>query len=80
MHGATAATYRVAAGDAGKTIGLTVTATDANGTKTPAYASLSGPVAAAAATLASTVQPKLTGTAGRGQTLTIDRRLVDGEP
>ena len=71
VHGATAATYRVAAGDAGKTIGLTVTATDATGTKTPAYASLSGPVAAASATLASTVQPKLTGTAVVGQTLSI---------
>ena len=61
VHGATKATYKLAAKDTGKTIGLTVTATDGNGTKAPAYASLVGPVASAAATLVSTAQPKATG-------------------
>lgn len=69
VHGATAANYKLAAADAGKTIGLTVTATDATGTKQPAYSSLAGPVAAAAATLVPTVQPKVT---VQGQTLAVD--------
>ena len=68
VHGATKPTYRVARADAGKTLGLAVTATDATA-KTPAYASLVGPVAASAATLASTAQPKV---AIQGQTLTAD--------
>jgi len=71
VHGATAATYRIASADAGKSVGLTVTATDGNGMKQPAYASLVGPVAAAPATLVSTVQPKLTGSPVQGQTLTV---------
>jgi hypothetical protein len=68
VHGATKQTYRTAKTDAGKTLGLTVTATDATG-KAPAYASLVGPIAASAATLASTAQPKVT---VQGQTLTVD--------
>lgn len=71
VHGATAATYRLTSADGGKTIGLTVTATDATPTTTPAYASLAGPVAVASATFASTVQPKLTGSTVVGQTLSI---------
>jgi hypothetical protein len=69
VHGATGANYKLAAADAGKTIGLTVTATDATGTKQPAYSALAGPVAAAAASLVSTVQPKVT---LQGQTLTVE--------
>jgi hypothetical protein len=69
VHGATKATYRIVKADAGKTIGFTVTATDATGAKQPAYASLAGPVAASSATLVSTVQPKV---AVQGQTLTAD--------
>jgi hypothetical protein len=68
VHGATKQTYRLAKADTGKTIGLTVTAADATA-KTPAYASLVGPVAAPAATLASTAQPKI---AVQGQTLSVD--------
>ncbi len=71
VHGATAATYRLTAKDAGQTIGLTVTATDGTGTKQPAYASLIGPVGASSATLAATAQPTLTGSAVQGQTLTV---------
>ena len=69
VHGATKSTYRLVAADAGKTIGLTVTATDATGAKQPAYASLVGPIAPSSATLASTGAPKVS---GQGQTFTVD--------
>jgi hypothetical protein len=69
VHGATAASYRLVAADAGKTIGLTVTATDATGTKQPAYSALAGPVGASTATLVSSVQPKAT---LQGKTVTVD--------
>jgi hypothetical protein len=68
VHGATGKSYLQVAKDVGKTIGLTVKVTD-GGTTTPAYASLVGPVAAAAAP-ASTVQPAVTGQAIQAQTLT----------
>jgi large repetitive protein len=71
VHGATATTYRLTAKDAGKTVGLTITATDGAGTKQPAYASLVGPVAAASAPLASTAQPRIGGSPAQGQTLTV---------
>jgi len=80
VHGATAATYRLASADAGKTVGLTVTATDGNGMRQPAYASLVGPVAAKSATLVSTVQPKLTGSPVQGQTLTADAGTWSSKP
>ncbi|HEY2542105.1 MAG TPA: hypothetical protein VGH92_03550 [Gaiellaceae bacterium] len=69
VHGATKPTYRLVTADVGKTIGFTVNATDATGAKQPAYASLVGPVAAAKATLAGTVQPKVT---AQGQSFTVD--------
>jgi len=69
VHGATKPTYRLVKADAGKTIGFTVTATDASPAKLPAYASLVGPVAASTATLVSTTQPKV---AVQGQALTAD--------
>ena len=60
VHGATGVGYRLVAADAGKTIGLTVKATDTTGTTT-AYASLVGPVAATGAQLLATAAPKITG-------------------
>ena len=69
VHGATKPTYRLVKADAGKTIGFTVTATDATPAKQPAYASLVGLVAASSATLVSTAQPKVT---VQGQALTAD--------
>lgn len=69
VHGATRATYRLVAADAGKTIGFTVNATDATGAKQPAYASLVGPIAAPSPPIASTAQPKVT---TQGQTFTVD--------
>jgi hypothetical protein len=70
IHGATRATYTQVAADAGKTIGLTVRATDSTGT-TPGYSSLAGVVAAAAPALAVTVQPSLSGTPAVGSALKV---------
>ncbi len=70
VHGATKGSYTLVASDVGKTIGLTVRATDSTGT-TPAYASLAGLVAAKAAKLAATAQPTLAGNAAVNQALTV---------
>src|SRR5262249_14979496 len=67
VRGATAQGYRLAATDAGKTIGLTVTATDTTGKSQPAYAALAGPVVTT--TLASTAQPAVS---AKDQTFTVD--------
>ena len=68
IHGATAATYRLVAADVGKTIGLTVTATDATSAKQAAYSALVGPVAAKTAKLISTTRPPVTVS---GQAVTV---------
>ena len=70
VHGATKGTYTLVASDVGKSIGLTVRATDSTGT-TPAYGSLAGLVAAKGASFAATAQPTLTGTGTVGQALTV---------
>ena len=70
IHGATRATYTQVAADVGKTIGLTVRATDTTGT-TAAYASLAGRIVGSTSAVAATTQPTLTGTATAGQVLTI---------
>jgi hypothetical protein len=70
IHGATRPSYTTVPKDAGQTLGLTVRATDSTGL-TPAYSSLAGPVAPAAATLAATAQPTLTGDPTAGRTLTV---------
>ena len=67
IHGSTRSTYTQVAADAGKTIALTVHATDATGT-TSAYSSLAGTVAPASSSLAATAQPTLTLT---GQVLEV---------
>ncbi|HUZ99394.1 MAG TPA: hypothetical protein VMU74_08540 [Gaiellaceae bacterium] len=77
VRGATKPTYRLVKADAGKTIGFTVTATDATSAKQPAYASLVGLVAASSATLVSTAQPKLV---AQGQALTADAGLWTATP
>jgi hypothetical protein len=64
IHGAVKSTYTVVAKDTGHTLGLTLQVAG------PSYASLVGPVAAAAA-LASTAQPGLTGKPVQGQALTV---------
>ena len=71
VHGATAGTYRLVAADAGRTLGLTVTAAGSGGSK-QAYASLVGPIAAAGATLLSTGQPRVSGAPIPGSTLSVD--------
>jgi hypothetical protein len=70
VHGATASTYTPAARDVGRTLGLTVRATDAIGTAS-AYASLVGPVADADATLVSAGQPTIAGPPTQGAALEV---------
>jgi hypothetical protein len=70
VHGATKATYKLVSSDVGKTIGVTVRATDSTGTA-PAYGSLAGLVAAKTGKLVATAQPTLAGNAAVGQTLTV---------
>ena len=70
VHGATKSTYTLVAADVGRTLGLTVRATDSTGTA-PGYASLAGLVAAKSLKLAATTQPTLAGTAAAGQALTV---------
>jgi hypothetical protein len=70
IHGATGPGLTLSRKDAGTTIGLTVTATDAGGS-TPAYASLAGPVAPAKPLLVSTAQPQVTGLAVAGKPLQV---------
>jgi hypothetical protein len=79
IHGATAPSYKLAAADATRTIGLTVTATDSSG-KASAYASVVGLVAPATATFVSTVQPAVTGTVQPGRTLQVDNGAWSGSP
>ncbi len=76
VRGATKPTYRLVAADKGKTLGLTVNATDATGAKQPAYASLVGLVADASA-LAATAQPIVT---VQGQTLAVVAGAWTGTP
>jgi hypothetical protein len=70
IHGATAPGLTLGKKDVGKTIGLTVTATDATGS-TSAYASLVGPVASTKPLLVSTAQPQVTGLAVEGKQLQV---------
>jgi large repetitive protein len=70
IHGATKATYVLGAKDVGHALGFAVHATDSTGSAT-AYATLVGPVAAANAGLAATVQPTITGNAAPGQALQV---------
>ena len=68
LHGATAAGYTLSKRDAGKTIGLTVNATDDAGS-TPAYASLVGPIARPTPLLVATSQPLVAGFAVQGKSV-----------
>ena len=70
VRGLAAPSYALAARDRDKTIGLTVTATDASGSST-AYASLVGPVAGAKPLLVSTAQPQVTGVPIQGRELQV---------
>lgn len=79
IAGATAAAVRPQALDAGKTLGLTVRATDLTGTTT-AYASLVGPVAAPAAVLVATSAPTISGSAVAGGSLTVSQGSWSSPP
>jgi hypothetical protein len=76
IHGATRSTYTQVAADVGRTLGLTVRATDATGT-TSAYSSIAGLVAAAGSTLVATAQPTLTAT---GATLQVRQGTWSATP
>jgi hypothetical protein len=71
IHGATGAGYTLVDKDVGRTIGLTVRATDTTGTAT-AYASLAGPIASSTSRVAATSQPKVAGAAVVGHAVTVD--------
>jgi hypothetical protein len=71
IRGATSAGYQLVGRDAGKTIGLTVSATDATGATERAYASLVGPIAPSTPLLVATAQPTLTGTPIQGKSLQV---------
>ncbi len=70
IHGATAPSYALAARDVGKTIGLTVFATDSSGTSS-AYSSLVGPIAPSRPLLESTAQPVVAGPPVVGKTVQV---------
>jgi hypothetical protein len=70
IHGATAAGYELGTKDAGKSIGLTITAKNSSGASS-AYASLVGPIAAAKPLLVSTAQPQITGVPIAGKSLQV---------
>jgi hypothetical protein len=70
VHGATAAGYTLTRADAGKAIGLTVTAAE-GASQAVAYASLVGPVAPPKPLLVSTAQPQITGLAVGGSLLQV---------
>ena len=70
IHGATLATYMQLRADVGRTLAVTVSATDQSGTAV-AYSSLTGVVAKGTAPVAAAGQPTLTGDALVGRTLTV---------
>lgn len=70
IHGSTSPTYALVEKDVGKTIGLTVSATDSTGTAI-AYSSLVGPIAPSRPLLESTVQPVVSGSPVEGKTLQV---------
>jgi hypothetical protein len=70
IHGATSPTFPLGDRDVGKTLGLTVTATDSTGT-TSAFAGLVGPIAPRRPLLESTAQPVVTGPPIQGKTVQV---------
>ena len=70
VRGATKETYTLAARDTGKTVGLTLRATDSSGVVT-AYSSLVGPISPTPSVLIATKQPTIGGDPRAGQTLIV---------
>ena len=70
ISGAKSQTYPLGPKDVGKTVGLTVWATDSAGTSS-AYASLVGPIATSRPLLEATAQPVVTGSPVVGKTLQV---------
>ena len=70
VHGATSPTYSLGNRDIGKTLGLTVYATDSTGTAS-AFSSLIGPIAPSRPLLESTAQPLVTGPPAVGKVIQV---------
>ncbi len=70
IHGATSPTYALVDRDVGRTLGLTVTATDTTGTAR-AYANLIGPIAPSRPLLVATAQPTISGPPVEGKSLQV---------
>jgi len=70
VAGATKSTYRLVARDVGRTVGLTVLATDVTGTAS-GYAGLVGPIVRTGAPEEATEQPEVSGDAKVGATLAV---------
>lgn len=79
IRGATRATYLAVARDTGKTLGLTLNATDATGTAT-AYSSLVGPIAPVPSVLLATKQPMISGDPRSGQRLVVSAGTWSPKP
>jgi hypothetical protein len=79
LRGAAAAHYRLGANDVGHTLAVNVRAIDSTGS-TNAYTSLIGPVAGSGSTLASTVQPAVSGTAALGGSIQVDTGTWSPKP
>ena len=78
LRGATRSTYTLVAADAGRTLALTVRATDSTGTSL-GYSSLAGAVASSSA-LAAREQPQLDGIAALGQQLHVIAPVFTTKP
>jgi hypothetical protein len=77
IPGATSGTYALVAADEGKTIGVGVTASNADGSST-AYSALVGPVPPQGSAPAYTTQPSISGTAKEGEKLSASRGAWSG--
>jgi hypothetical protein len=79
IGGASAPTYTLGRRDAGQTVAVALSASDATGATT-ALSSVAGPVAARGATVYATAQPRLTGTPEPGQQLRAEPGAWDVTP
>jgi len=77
IDGATNNTLKLADAQVGKTVGVAVTATNADGSAT-AYSDLAGPVAPAGSVPAYTTQPAISGAAKQGEKLTVSNGVWSG--
>jgi hypothetical protein len=79
IRGATGQTYTLVSRDVGKTLGLTLHATDSSGTAI-AYAGLAGPIAPTPSVLIATAAPTIGGDPRRGQSLVVSPGVWSPSP